>query len=221
MEPIGSGGTVSYLQWWDNEATADTRYATLAWGGDGTPEQVGPTMKAELDNISLVLQGIQRNLGRNDLVVMEFGCGPGRLLRRLAIAHPDVDFVGVDVSQAMLDLGGAWPDNAETVTVDADEPDLSIFGKVDFIYSVEVFQHLTYRQVRHALTAMKLALAEHGHARILFQYVAGTDGGIIMCHPMNRIAVDVALDGAWLTPTQCDGLNKVHDEWEWVLAKCL
>jgi SAM-dependent methyltransferase len=39
--------------------------------------------------------------------ILEIGCGTGLILERLAAARPEVDIVGIDLTQAMLDIAAA------------------------------------------------------------------------------------------------------------------
>lgn len=186
---------------WDHEAVVDERYATLAWGGDGTPEQVGPTIDAIITNLNgFVTAG-----------TMEWGCGPGRILHRLARLHPDLPFFGVDVSEAMLSLGRA--DRPANVQVDVLPTPLPDWPK--FVYSVEVLQHLTVDEKRDALAGMFACLSPGG--RCVVQYVAGEDTDLPLNHPIPEAEMKAIAKGVGFTINTKPKLHRVHDEWRWLV----
>ena len=197
----------SLRNWWDREAEADVRYKTLAWGGDGTPEQVQPTIDAILENLEIFMTD---DWPVKD--VWEIGCGPGRLLRRFAAAHPEREFFGSDISQAMLDLGGEWPANV-TVGLN-DEP--MFMCDVGLVYSVEVMQHLEPDDVDFWLRWAVSVLCEGGVA--LVQYVVGVDDGVWMCHPIQAQAIEKMACDAGFTVLPVV-LDRVHDDWGWLVLQ--
>jgi SAM-dependent methyltransferase len=79
---------------------------------------------------------------RTGASVVEVGCGPGGLLAELAAEHPDVDFLGLDVEQKMIDHARDHyeRDNVRYALVDLgrDRPSLTC----DFAYSIDVLHHV-------------------------------------------------------------------------------
>lgn len=200
--------------WWDLEAGEDGRYKTRIWGGDGTQAQIGPTMSAILDNIEMVMARVAATH------VLEIGCGPGRLLRPLAFAHPTISFAGIDISPSMVALGNPWPNNVTTETFDGryfSKLDLFAATKFDVIYSVEVFQHLNHETVELFLRQAKKVLKPNG--RIIFQFVEGIDEDTFVCHPASFVQVAGWLREANLTVEYGWEPHQIHDEWTWVVAQ--
>jgi SAM-dependent methyltransferase len=74
--------------------------------------------------------------------VLEVGCGTGGLLAELAAAHPDVDFLGLDVEPKMIDHARERyeRDNVRYDLVDlgTEQPALAC----DFAYSIDVLHHV-------------------------------------------------------------------------------
>jgi len=196
--------------WWDREAHIDERYATLAWGGDGTPEAVEPTMKAIIDNIFHLTT-------RLDVFAsaLEIGCGPGRILHRVARLHPDTSFIGIDVSDEMMSLG-AKDRPANVIKLLCDGETFPNVGQVDLIYSVEVFQHLAadtkrayLREIAHALTPKGVALV---------QYVEGIDEDLLVNHPETEDNMKMWAREAGLKVKRVTVPHRIHDEWRWMVV---
>lgn len=84
----------------------------------------------------------------NDARVLEIGCGIGRIMKPLAINHPDFLVFGVDVSKRMVQQGfERLHDLNNVVLLQNNGLDLSLFpdGFFDFVYSYIVFQHMPRR----------------------------------------------------------------------------
>lgn len=196
-------------QFWDNEAVVDERYATLAWGGDGTPAQVQPTIDAILRNLEA---GIRECNGHSIMRVKEIGCGPGRILHRFARQRPDWLFTGTDISDRMLALGEAdRPKNVEVTRARA--PGSATY---DMVYSVEVFQHLQAETKQCYLHWIAQELEPEGVAVI--QYVHGFDWGLEANHPEHDANMQ-----AWATRVGFEILDldlaPIHDEWRWMVLR--
>lgn len=199
-------------EWWDNEATVDERYATLRWGGDGTPETVDPTIQAILDNIEYVMTkvgGVSR--------VLDIGCGPGRILHRLARLHPDGEFHGVDISPAMVALGDTdRPDNVRSVGVLSPGAGIPhVDGGYDVVYSTETFQHMTLDWKSWYLAQIASRLSDAGMA--LIQFVAGDDTDLPANHPIDPKAMEAMARNVGLKVRKFTVPNQIHDEWRWMV----
>lgn len=195
--------------WWNREAYADERYRTLAWGGDGTPEAVQPTINAILKNLTSITSTLP-----DPATVLEIGCGPGRILHRLARLYPDWQLHGADVSDEMVDLGTL--DRPPNVTVHVTDgtslPDL----KADLIYTVEVFQHIDHATKRAYMHAIADTLTPKGLAVI--QYVVGIDEGFIVNHPETEANMKSLVKDAGLKVKRITVPNQIHDEWRWMVV---
>jgi len=194
--------------WWNNEAFADERYRTLAWGGDGTAEQVAPTIDAILENL--------RSFIRPGITVVELGAGPGRIINRLARMFPDTNFVAVDISEAMISLGvDDRPNNVMTKVCDGTA--LPDDVTADLIYSVEVFQHLDAHTKQSYLTSIRKCLTDDGVAVI--QYVEGLDEDVFVCHPETAANMRAFIKDAGLKLKKTTVPNRIHDEWRWLVMQ--
>lgn len=195
--------------WWDTESSLDERYGTLAWGGDGTAEAVQPTIDAILENI-------QKFMPATSGTVLEVGCGPGRILHRLARANPDLMFYGRDISLAMTALGDAdRPENVMIQIVNGTEGIERIDGGYDLIYSVEVFQHVHAFAKAWYLTEIAESLSPAGVA--IIQYVEGSDDGAWMNYPASKTEMAAAARSAKLKIRRLSVPNQIHDEWQWMV----
>ena len=74
--------------------------------------------------------------------VLELGCGPGGLLARLAAAHPDRTFLGLDVEPKMIDYARSHHLRKnlafDVADISAERPAVS----ADFAFSVDVLHHV-------------------------------------------------------------------------------
>ena len=201
--------------WWDNEALGgDPRYATLAWGGDGTADQIMPTIGLILENLTLIQSRLENTSPR----VLEVGCGPGRILHRFARLFPFDECVGLDVSPQMLALGNRdRPGNVKVVVGDGRLIPVEEIGMFDLIYSVEVFQHLDHDTKKAYLTEIGRALTDNGLAVI--QYVEGEDPDVIMHHPIPAKQMAALVKSAGLTVTRIIVHNHIHDDWRWMVVR--
>jgi SAM-dependent methyltransferase len=126
-------------QAWDLRARlAPDWYATLTTTGQQSYESAVP-------DLTEILDGLDR-AWLQQAHVLEVGCGPGRLLAHIAPLVTSVS--GVDISGEMITLARErlrpWPN----VTVAKnDGRTLAAFpdGAFDFVYSVNVFQHIPDR----------------------------------------------------------------------------
>ncbi len=206
---------IDYRTLWDHEARTDERYAARRWGGDGSPEQVDPTIAAILANLDYVhtyAGGRTLNLTPS---VMEIGCGPGRLLEPFARANPGSHFYGVDVSPVMLDL---WPADRRPTNVTLGPVGMGDgCESIDFVYSVEVFQHLDRDEKARCLDRIRGMLSPMGVAVV--QYVVGDWSETAWDHPASEalmIRMVAAARMAVLLPLR-NTLCSVHDEWRWMV----
>lgn len=192
--------------WWDNEALADERYATLRWGGDGSAEAVEPTIEAILTNLAPFIM--------EESTVVEIGCGPGRILHRLARQHPTSQFVGFDISESMIGLGvDDRPSNVMTKLVGGDgaiEP-----VEADLIYSVEVFQHIEPAVKQAYLESIAANLKANGLAVI--QYVTDAEHDGWMAQPETEQAMTKMARNAGLKVKRTKVQFQIHDEWRWMV----
>jgi len=159
-------GFTNYREAWDYEAKRDAKTAILSMAdGSVTPEdffwQDGrDTVKKFLSLDHLAPQSI----------VVDYGCGIGRLLRPLAESRPDCTFLGLDVSPEMLNLREeTWSlPNVSTLLVEG-RGHIPIAGRsVDLVYSFLVLQHMRHHDAFRALTEFYQVLKPAGTAILTF-----------------------------------------------------
>ncbi len=117
--------------------------------------------------------------------VLELGCGTGSALVQLAGRFPHLEFVGLDLAQAMLQQAEAKArasgrDNLRFVQADLRVADPALLHQVDLIYSRAALQHLAPTVVREVLAA-----AVHG-ARLVYLeelHVRGFPDGREIAYP--------------------------------------
>lgn len=133
-----------YLQSWDEVGRCDPMWGILAdpskYGNKWDPEEFYRTGTVQIDGIMGYLGSI---LSPHRRVALDFGCGAGRLSRRLSVYFHSV--IAVDASPIMLDL--ARKNNSDYPNIQFiqnREEHLRIIGNdsVDFIYSDMTLQHL-------------------------------------------------------------------------------
>jgi len=198
--------TTTIRNWWDNEAFADTRYATLSWGGDGNLDTVGPTIDGILANLAAFMM--------EDSTVVEIGCGPGRLLHRMARQHLTSTFIGIDISEQMMSLGvDDRPSNVMTKLAAGDGTIDDI--EADLVYSVEVFQHLDAEVKQNYLRSIANILKPNGVAVV--QYVTGAESDGWMAHPETEAAMAKMVKAAGLKMRRAKVNFQIHDEWRWLV----
>ena len=93
------------------------------------------------------------HINPHDKVALDFGCGPGRMIRRMARFFKRVD--GVDISQPLIQGAARWCKDIvpqpnlyvnDGVTL-ADVPS----GDYDFVYSTIAFHHIARHDIRMSL----------------------------------------------------------------------
>lgn len=103
--------------------------------------------------------------------IVDLGCGIGRMARPIAMARPEARVIGLDISEAMLDLARkqSLPVNLELVK--GDGVHLPECGPIAAGYSVAVMQHLPAEVVMGYLQQMADRLESGG--TFVFQFVRG------------------------------------------------
>lgn len=141
-------------------------------------------------------------------IVLDFGCGPGRLMRPLAERGNATEIIGYDPNMRML----AWgTDMFRVFTRPCDVP------RVDVVYSTLVFQHLTPIERRCAFADISRMLVSAGV--LAFQYVDAMrshDEGPYH-HPAPTATVCAELESFGLDVVeQC--VDPVYPTWSWIAA---
>lgn len=215
---------MSSAEIWDNEARTDPRYATRAWGGDGTPEAVEPTIDKILVNLKHAYELRQSYIGgttRSGLEICEFGCGPGRLLHRFAALHPWDQFYGVDISLEMINLARqvSTQNVVGYIHHDIGAPNDGVLineQRFDLIYSIEVFQHLHHDSKLAALHLMWKMLVPGGLA--LVQFTDHPRGHAPLDHPLASYIMEAQAGhvGFEVLSPYPGPFDQIEADWRWL-----
>ncbi len=76
------------------------------------------------------------------VVILDFGCGNGEVLRRMRELNPDAQYLGLDVSATALEAAGRALEGAALHQVEDGGPFPLADGAVDFIIASEVIEHV-------------------------------------------------------------------------------
>ena len=152
-------------------------------------------------------------------IVVELGCGPGRLLRPLALKHPDVFFIGLDISSEMLKWAGSNCLGLTNVDLRLclEKEALPVEShSVATLYSMLVFQHLDDLTKLQYLCDIYGLLNAKGEAVI--QFVTHADRGPLS-HPTTIEEFSSLCQIAGLSVCRTvDGLGHPDWAWAWVRA---
>jgi SAM-dependent methyltransferase len=157
--------------------------------------------------------------------ILDLGTGDGRLLAKLAADHPELEAVGLDFSEVMLEAARrrfADGDGPELVEHDLSEP-LPDLGNFDAVVSSMAIHHLKDERKR-ALYAEVFELLEPGGVFANFEHVASPterlhDAFFDAIHehrrhedPSDR-TLDVETQLRWLREI---GFDDVDCHWKWL-----
>lgn len=104
--------------------------------------------------VALISADVRRHTRHGDLVV-ELGCGPGDVLGALARAHPDVEFLGIDVDEGMIEHASVAhaATNATFRVLDLAQGGMDVRARV--VFGIDVLHHV------RALNRFVRAVAAH------------------------------------------------------------
>jgi len=158
---------------WDKLAKLDPLYAIKVGirneGGEWESKEGGKWdilefFQTGIDEIDSVMKEIdQLNLKISHKKALDFGCGVGRVTQELSNYFDIVD--GVDIAPSMIELANAHNKCEDRVHYFLNNKNsLEIFkdNNYDFIYSVEVFQHMHPRYQENYLSELLRILSPGG-----------------------------------------------------------
>lgn len=142
-------------------------------------------------------------------LVIDLGCGTGRLTAQFLAVNPDLIMLGVDTSPRMR------------LRSELAVPGHPIRERIPYwmrfavgAYSVLLFQHLPHSECVDYVTDVYRAL--DSESRFVFQYVEGDAEGFCN-HQADELTVRGWCEGAGFDVIDVTG-DEVFDEWRWVTA---
>lgn len=105
----------------------------------------------------------------NDKIALDFGCGPGRMVKRMKNIFAKVD--GCDISQRLLDEAKAVNQDSDFYLTNGQDLGNTPKNFYDFIYCTISMQHIACYSIRLAIIQkMKEALKENGCITLQMAY---------------------------------------------------
>lgn len=92
--------------------------------------------------------------------VLDFGCGNGRLVDFLE--ETNLDYIGVDASQKLLEIARKKYPNKSFVQIENESKLPFEDGEFDMIFAIAVFHHFTPKMADNALAEMNRILKDDG-----------------------------------------------------------
>jgi SAM-dependent methyltransferase len=150
-------------------------------------------------------------------LVLDLGCGLGRLSNPLARVYRAGRIVGVDISSRMLAHARAqaqW-ENLTVLYLRGDGRGLPFPGPIDGAYSVLLFQHLPAEAVEGYIHAVATRLRKGAPFRFQF---AEHDDDLFLSHGHAAPVVARWCDEAGMWVRTVDRGASVYPTWTWVTA---
>lgn len=195
---------------WDAQAGDEAAARSAVWAEPASSWQ--PGVEACL---GMVEPALGRTLARPFPVVLDLGCGVGRLTLPFAERHPDARVIGVDVSPRMVGHAQAAATRRGNVRfVVGDGRTLAGVGPVDAAWSVLLFQHLDPDACAAYVAEVADRLTPGGVLR--FQFVEGDE------HAAWSHKVPVSVAAGWCVDAGLSvrSLTRrgIYPEWAWISA---
>lgn len=162
------------------------------------------------EELKAILQGI-----KNPKMIIEIGCGTGRLLIPIAKKYPKANVLGVDISEEILKEAKTRAKFIKNLDFEYTQGrGFSREYKADLIYCVTVFQHIDEDGVRTWIKEVAKSLEKWGVLR--FQFIEGTEREPFSNHYDIKI-IKSMLEEAGLK-LQKREIGLIHHLWTWITA---
>lgn len=207
---------------WDERARRNARFFVAGYDWQ-SEEQF--RLSGERDLEAIVLKGIDLP---SDAVVLEIGCGLGRLLRPMSKRAHEVH--GVDISSEMVRQATEELRDCPNVHVHHTDGSLLSLGKgaFDFCYSYVVFQHISEKEAVLRYFSDAAELLKPG-ALFRFQICRGDERdprserggswlGVVFAEDELRDALSSR--GFTVLTIEVDDTPAVRDRWDSIIVTC-
>lgn len=191
--------------WWDEIAHTSKRDANIYDASLGTTDECLAEIIPSLGPLS------------EDAVVLDLGCGVGRLILPMARAL-GCQFVGLDISTAMVSI--ARERRAEQMLenvslIVGDGRSLPEYLEVDAVYSMLMFQHIAADACAGYVREVARILKPGGRFR--FQDALGTEDGFLS-HQTSVAEMHGWCESAELTVIESEA-SRLYARWHWLTAR--
>lgn len=162
-------------------------------------------------DVEEVAEFIEKHIDLNE-AILDLGCGPGRLGQLLARRNTFGMFRGIDISETMIKIANTDSPFNWFAQI-SDGQSIPFQHPFSSVYSVTVFQHLTYPTVQNYINQIHDLLLPRGE--FIFTYAVGNEDTFLS----HQVSDDIVRD--WLHVfteiTYLDTPN-THPNWYWVKA---
>lgn len=103
-------------------------------------------------------KAINSHITKDDKVILDYGCGIGRLAKQLLSINQDIHIIGLDPSNDQRRLASLYVSNERFKVIQPEE----LCERVDVIYCIYVLQHVPAIELRQAIERMHFYLKPGG-----------------------------------------------------------
>ncbi len=192
-----------------------TAHTDNFWDGEATPAGVF-NVGDDYDPMSgRQAEFIVNSLDVYEGIVLDLGCGIGRLMRRVTMRRPSLSLIGVDSSMEMVLAARAA---TAMVVICGNGERLPVLPPLDGVYCVLMFQHVDDRTVAAYLT--DLAELLRPGARLVAQWVVTGDEAPLAYPRSTERIVELHETAGLVVTGSCDdsGVTGYADGWLWTVA---
>ena len=75
-------------------------------------------------------------------VILDFGCGNGKIIKEMMVINPKAKFIGIDVSQTALNVAAQQTPKAEFYKINDGDKFPFKDESIDFVFASEVIEHV-------------------------------------------------------------------------------
>jgi SAM-dependent methyltransferase len=156
-------------EWWEAHASGVDVARQAIW------DEPEPWRDRIPGTVAQVVSGLQPALTKGARI-LDLGCGIGDVTRAMADRYPSVQFIGVDISPAMLDIARGMS-VTNTRWVQGNGRTLPRVGRLNGAWSVITFQHIPTEAQRGYVREVAVRLEPGGIFR--FQWVTNSDAAFL------------------------------------------